>query len=363
MKLLYTLLLVLVAFGLKAQTINGYVYDKTLKEPIPAVFLYLDGTTISTETNDKGYFSLDLKGRNTGTLVVSFLGYRTLRIENPLQYGTTIKIELEQEVINVEEVSITGKSTFTRKQMLKVFRAQFLGNSSVASSCKIENEDDVRLYFDSGTNTLRAEAKKPLKIKNKKLQYEVQFDLMAFEVQYRAKSLDSKKMTSSFFAGTTFFKDVSKSGSADKKRKKSYLGSSTHLMRTIASNDWQNQKFRLFVDGFGVKPDDYFTASDTLDVKKITAKVSQEKDINLTQVNFTGSNITGQPAEKKNVKVPIRYNVLYDGKDQSVFMLNKGVFYIDRFGLYSPINEIMFGGHISMLKAGDMLPADYEYKE
>lgn len=361
MKYLYTLLFFIAAFALKAQTITGHVYDKALNEPLPAVFLYLDGTTISTETNDKGFFSLDLKGRNTGTLVVSFLGYRTLRIENPLQYGKTLKIELDQELINVEEVAITGKTTFTRKQMLKVFRAQFLGESAIASSCKIENEDDVRLYFDSGTNTLRAEVKKPLRIKNKKLQYDVQFDLMAFEVQYRSKSLDSKKMRSSFFAGTTFFKDVSKSGSADKKRKKSYLGSSTHLMRTIAANDWQNQKFRLFVDGFGVKPDEYFTVTDTLDVKKITAKVTKEREVNLTQINLT--NREGQPVEVKNVKVPIKYNVLYDGKDQSVFMLNKGVFFIDRFGLYSPINEIMFGGHISTLKAGDMLPADYEYKE
>ncbi len=362
MKYLYTLLFFIVAIAIKAQTITGYVYDKALNEPLPAVFLYLDGTTISTETNDKGHFSLDLKGRNTGTLVVSFLGYRTLRIENPLQYGKTLKIELDQEVINVEEVAITGKTTFTRKQMLKVFRAQFLGESSVASSCKIENEDDVRLYFDSGTNTLRAEAKKPLRIKNKKLQYDVQFDLMAFEVQYRSKSLDSKKMKSSFFAGTTFFKDISKKGEADKKRKKSYLGSSTHLMRTIASNDWQNQKFRLFVDGFGVKPDKYFTVTDTLDVKKVTGKVSQEKEVNLTEMNFTAKNAPSQPA-KKNIIVPIKYNVLYDGKDQSVFVLDKGILYIDRFGLYSPINEIMFGGHISTLKAGDMLPADYEYKE
>lgn len=357
MKHTYIALLFLLGMAAQAQQVTGYIYDKG-GEPLPGAFVYLDGTTFSADTDEKGYFVLNTGNRNTGTLVASFIGFKTARVEDPFQYGNPIKIILEEDALEMQEVVIDAKTTFTRKQMLRAFREHFLGTSSVASSCKIENEDDIRLYYDSNTFTLRAEAKKPLRIKNKKLEYDVQFDLVAFGVQYRAKSLEKAYVDGSIFAGTTFFKDLSKNGSADKKRKNAYLGSATHLMKTIASQDWHNQGFGLYVNNFPASPHKHFTVTDTLNVKKVTAKAFEENGATITGTGKPGT----LPATKK-VQMPIRYNVLYKGKDQSVFVLNKGVFYVDSFGLYFPINEVMFGGHISDLKAGDMLPADYEYKE
>lgn len=357
MKHIYIILLLFLGLVAKAQEVTGFVYDKG-GEPLPGAFVYLDGTTFSADTDEKGYFVLNTGNRNTGTLVVSFIGFITTRVDDPFKYGKPIKIILEEDAVQIQEVVIDAKTIFSRKQMLRAFRDNFLGTSSVASSCKIENEDDIRLYYDSNTYTLRAEAKKPLRIKNKKLEYDVQFDLAAFAVQYRAKSLDRHYIEGSLFAGTTFFKDLSKNGSADKKRKNAYLGSATHLMKTIASEDWQNQGFGLYVDNFPTSPHKHFTVTDTLNIKKITAKAFEEREVTIRDASKLGSE-----AELKKVQVPIRYNILYKGKDQSVFVLNKGVFYVDKFGLYSPINEVMFGGHISDLKAGDMLPADYEYKE
>lgn len=357
MKHTYIIFLLLLGFASKAQQVTGYVYDSA-NVPLQGAFVYLDGTTFSADTDDKGYFVLNTGNRNTGTLAVSYVGFKTARVEDPFKYGKAIKVVLQEDAVEMDEVVINAKTIFTRQQMLKVFRENFLGTSSAALSCKIENEDDIKLYYDTGTLTLRAEAKRPLRIKNKKLEYDVQFDLAAFAVQYRAKTLEKRHIKGSIFAGTTFFKDLSKYGSADKKRKNAYMGSATHLMKTIASESWKSQGFGLYVDNLPASPQQYFTVTDTLGIKKITARAFEEKEMMIREAPSLASK-----AEQKTIKVPIRYHVLYKGKDQSVFVLTKGLFYVDKFGLYSPINEVMFGGHISDLKAGDMLPADYEYNE
>ncbi|OYQ32092.1 hypothetical protein CHU92_14540 [Flavobacterium cyanobacteriorum] len=350
-------LLLLGPITMYAQQVAGLVYDnKNL--PLPGAFVYLDGTTFSTDTDANGHFVLNTGDRNAGILVVSFIGYKTARIQNPFGDKSPLKIYLEEDILDIKELVINAKATFTRKQMLAAFRELFLGKSSVALSCDIENEDDILLYYDNNTYTLTAEAKKPLRIKNKKLEYDVQFDLATFGVKYRKKTLDNDDVERSVFAGTTFFKDLSENGSADKKRKKSYLGSATHLMKTIASQDWYNQGFELYVDGFRANPKEYFQVKDTLNVKKITGKVYKPSTIFVRDT----LNLAAEP-KKQTLMSTVRYNLLYRGSKRSVFILRDGVFYVDRFGLYSPISEVMFGGYISELKAGDMLPANYEYKE
>lgn len=205
MKYGYIILLLLLGFSLNAQQVTGYVYDKA-GDPLPGAMVYLDGTTFSANTDNEGYFVLNTGTRNTGTLVASFLGFVTARVDNPFEYGKPIKIVLEENAVEIQEVVIDAKTTFTRKQMLKAFREHFIGKSSVASSCKIENEDDIKLYYNSNTYTLHAEAKKPLRIKNKQLEYDVQFDLVAFDVQYRSKTLDMAKTKGSFLRGQRFLK-------------------------------------------------------------------------------------------------------------------------------------------------------------
>ena len=338
------------------QTISGYVYDEGADQPLEGAFVYLDGTSLSAETDVRGYFTINTMARTSGTLVVSYTGFETARVENPFQYQKELKIMLRENIAEIEEVVITAKSGFTRKQMLRVFRKEFLGRSAAGTSCKIENEDDVNLYYDTGTNTLYATALKPLRISNKRLKYNIQFDLMHFQVDYHTKSLDSYNINRSFFAGTTFFKDVAVNGSADKKRKEAYLGSPAHFMRTIAEGDWEKQGYTLYVKRFPADPNEYFSIKDTLKLKKVTLIKAPQQPV-LIQTNTPGA------AEKAPSKIPsyahIKFNLMYNGK-QSFFIFNRGYFFIDKYGQYSPINELLFGGYMATLKAGDMLPSEYE---
>lgn len=352
------LFFILFAVSSHSQVLEGRVFDSKTQESLPGATIYLDGTTVSTITDSEGNFSINTKNSNA-TLVVSFVGYKTNKLENPLQYqNKKIKILLEEQSINLDEV-VVGKGPFSRKQMMRVFREQFLGESKAGSSCKIENEDDIILYYDVSNNTLNASARNPLRIKNSHLEYEVNFDLQELIVQYNYKSLDKFNQRQSFFLGTTFYKDVAKGKRANKKRKETFDGSSTHFALTVANNAWQKEETRLFVEGFQVNPDEYFRVKDTLGLKKIMLIKDPQKSVKkLKKEKGPSGHILISESNEYEMK-PTNFNILYKKDKQSIVEFIDKVIYVDRNGNYSPIYGILYGGYIGSLKAGDMLPTDY----
>ena len=341
----------------QAQTIKGYIYDEAENKPLEGAFVYLDGTTINASTDANGYFELKPGSVFNVPLVVTYVGFENFVLEKPFSYDKPVKLLLKESSIFLGELVISKNLPFTRKQMLRVFRQQFLGITPAGNSCKIENEDDIKLTYDLSTNTLKASSAVPLRIRNKRLEYNVAFNLVDFQVSYNTLSLSGLYMRSSFYAGTTAFTDISKNNSAEKKRKKAYLGSIVHLMKTMADNSWEKEKFQLYVEGWPANPANHFTVTDSLPYKKIVS-IDDSKTPETTAF-ITDAN-TGKKAAVKYKKAK-RHAVLYNGKDQSFFELSKGMLYIDENGLFSPIEYITFGGHMSTLKAGDMLPADYIY--
>lgn len=356
--ILVLLFLMMFSTSLYSQIIEGIVLDSKTQESLPGATVYLDGTTISTVTDEKGNFSINTKN-SKATLVVSFVGYTAYRLENPLQYlKEKLKVLLVEQSINLDEV-VVGKGQFSRKRMMKVFKEQFLGESKSGSSCKIENEEDIVLYYDVSNNTLNASARNPLKIKNNHLDYEVNFDLEELVVHYNYKSLDKNNQVKSYFSGTTFYKDVSKKNKANKRRKETFYGSATHFVHTIANNTWQKENLRLFVDSFQVNPDDYFQIKDTLGWKKIMLIKEPQKAVKKLKKEKDGSgHILISETNEFEMK-PTNFNILYDKDKQSfVEFINKTIF-VDENGNYTPIYGILYGGYIGTLKAGDMLPTDY----
>lgn len=353
--------LLIFSISVRSQILEGVVLDKNTQQSLPGATVYLDGTTISTITDEQGNFYLNTKNNNN-TLVVSFMGYTTHRIENPSQYlNKKFKVLLTEQSISLDEVVI-GKSPFTRKQMMQVFKKQFLGQSKSANSCKIENEDDIILHYDVKTNTLSATARNPLRIKNNHLAYEVNFDLVEFIVNYRTKSLDDFYLRQSYFSGTTFYRDISKNRKADKKRKEKFYGSAYHLMHTLANNRWKEEELSLYVDKFRVDPNEYFKVTDTLGFKKVSVIKQPEVVVpkpDMTGVSFKGGNIPAKLTSTENIKKPTYFNILYQKDKQSIVDFAAKDVYVDENGNYTPLYGVLFGGYLGTLKAGDMLPTDY----
>lgn len=336
-----------------AQTISGHVYDETTNEPLTGAFVYLDGTTYAADTDAEGAFVLKVPQEISTFLVVRYLGYETVRLANPFSYPADLKVLLKPNSIPIDEVVINKTFIFSRKDMLKVFRKEFLGTTKAGKSCKILNEDDIVLHFDVATNVLSATASNPLHIINERLEYDLLFDLMDFQVKFNGKTLADDKLRQSFYMGTTFFTDLSDGKSAIDERDKSYLASPIHFLSALANKELEKENYQLFAKGFKVNQENYMTVTDTADFRKIQLLELPENE---------KPKVIGGKLPKAAMLKSVRYEVMYD-KKQSFVIFSKGELYVDKNGLYWPINELSFGGHMSGLKVGDMLPADYKYNK
>ena len=357
-KTLLSLIVLLSTTLLQAQVIEGKIVDLKTQESLPGATVYLDGTSISTLTDAEGNFRLNIQN-SSAILVVSFVGYLTYKLENPSQYAhRKLKILLTEEAINLEEVVI-GKGPFSRKQMLQVFRAQFLGESKAGSSCKIENEDDIVLYYDVSNNTLNASSRNPLRIQNKYLNYSVNFDLEDFKIEYNFKSLEKYNQVRSYFSGTTFYKELKVSKHAAQRRKEVFYGSAQHFAYTLAHEAWDKEGISLYVNGFPVDPSDYFQVKDTLGIKKVMLIKEPQKSVPSLDFRQHKGSVSATTEQSKTKWVKTNFNLLDKNKKQSVVELVDKVIFIDATGNYTPIYGILYGGYIGSMKAGDMLPLDY----
>jgi len=115
MKLVYTLLIVLTALAGFGQTnlIKGVVTSQG--EPVPFANIQIEGTTIGTSTNEHGAFVLEQEPNNKIVLIISGIGYKTLRKEIA-SLSTPLHIELTEDVAELEAVVVTG----TMKEVTKM---------------------------------------------------------------------------------------------------------------------------------------------------------------------------------------------------------------------------------------------------
>ena len=315
-----------------SQTFTGLVLDKLTQQPIETVSVYFDNTTIGTTTNDKGEFSISYTDAVQSTLVISYLGYNKVLISD-FRSKNNVVIELVEADNALDEVYLEYDDGLTRRQKLRLFRKEFLGNSKFGKSCKILNEDDLILKYDKRKKDLYASCKVPLKVLNKSLQYEISYDLIDFEVNFKYANLKTREFTvnSVVYFGTSFYKELEnfKKNKSIKNREQAYGGSVQHFMRSLYNKNLKDEGYLVFYDGFIVNEWSYFTvkAVENTDFKKVSLK--------------------------ENV------SILYDKDFQSELQLEIDEFYIDTYGNYTPIIGVYFSGVMGNQRVGDTLPLDY----
>ena len=306
--------------------------DRLTQQPIETVSVYFDNTIIGTTTNDKGEFSISYTDAVQSTLVISYLGYNKVLISD-FRSKNNVVIELVEADNALDEVYLEYDDGLTRRQKLRLFRKEFLGNSKFGKSCKILNEDDLILKYDKRKKDLYASCKVPLKVLNKSLQYEISYDLIDFEVNFKYANLKTREFTvnSVVYFGTSFYKELEnfKKNKSIKNREQAYSGSVQHFMRSLYNKNLKDEGYLVFYDGFVVNEWSYFTveAAENTDFKKVSLK--------------------------ENV------SILYDKDFQSELQLEIDEFFIDTYGNYAPIIGVYFSGVMGNQRVGDTLPLDY----
>jgi hypothetical protein len=223
-----------------AQTnISGRIIATTSQLPVPYANVFVANSTIGTTTDSTGYFELKNIYSSHFELIVSHVQYnsKTTPFKNVTASITGLGITLEENVTNLEEVSVVSKEDKKWKRLYKQFEREFLGNSVNAAQCKITNPWVVDITKTAGGFT--ASASEFIIIKNNSLGYEMKFLLEKF-------IKDGGTVT---YAGKPLFKELSDKKLQpqwEKNRLETYLGSKRHFFLALINNTLEQDGYKIY---------------------------------------------------------------------------------------------------------------------
>ena len=359
MRHFYILIFCFLSVFTNAQTIKGVVVSADTGKPIEAASVFLDNTTIATETDAKGNFQINIPPNNKNQLVVSAFAYEYFLVSDPGS-TTDLKIRLKPEETVLDELVI-DKNVFTRKQMLKAFKHFFIGNTKNAKRTKILNENDLYFYFDTKTNQLSAHSDKPIVINNENLGYNIKFHLESFQVQFKFQTLDPKSYMNSNYFGYSLFSENEKSNKKiAANRNETYNNSSAAFFSDLTTSNLENSDYMLAVNGLGVPVEEYFKVEPENDGYKLCIiKKPTRKRPDLSGVVIKGGNLNSK-LQKDNAEIEVPFVVFNkETKEQSQLYFQQKCVLIQKGGHLVNPNDVYFSGFFADLKTADMLPVDF----
>ena len=347
MRLLFLIIILSGFQNLFSQQINGRILGEK-GTPLGNATVYIDGSTIGTLSKTDGSFTIQTNQQKNLTLVVRYIGYETIYIQNP-DPDTTYQIELSVQENFLDEV-VLESALFTREQMLRAFKRDFPGETRAGRRSEILNEDDLTFYFDKTDRTLLASSKNPIKIKNKELGYFIEFDLIDFISEFSRLSLEKEHLRRNFFSGTSFFKNMKNDNDRyERKRIKTYKGSPAHFFKSLTSGNLEKNKFEIYDNSFKVSSDSVF------DVEKVDGGF----DIIILKNDLDRIKSETIPRRINFLK---RIAVLYKN-DRSDISFKTRKSFTDQFENHTEIDRILFSGEMSKSRVGGMLPINYQPNE
>lgn len=226
------------------QKVVGKITETGSGEAVQFANVYFASTMIGTTSNPDGTFELKQFPPGKYDLTVSFVGYNTYSKSIEVKKGETVNvtIELVAEVISLPEIYVTA-DTSNWKQNYRVFRDHFLGTTRASTKAGIINKKKLAFYFDQQDRTLYAHAREPMVIKNEWLGYQITYDMVSFELQYKKGKLA--------YYGVPRFSYLEPKNKAtqrrwDKNRKKEYKGSLLHFFRSMAAGQFEEDEFLVY---------------------------------------------------------------------------------------------------------------------
>jgi hypothetical protein len=308
-----------------SQIIKGKVMDLNTQAVIDFAAVYFSGTSTGTYTDQKGYFELDISQYKSMPLTISALGYYSITLAD-LSYNKLYLVYLTPKEYELSEVVITAKNNSLKRRInLNTFKREFLGTTSNARSCYLENENDIMLTFKPKNDTLKAYSLNPITIYNKALGYKLIYYLDKFEY-CNSKGYFRIIGNCIFIADTTNFINLQEQ--FERRRFSTFLGSRMHFFRSL----WENN---LDQDGFVVTD---FSGNRLTSEKLVTQTDSLSK-----YLSYPGKLLV----------------IYYSGLQQGIIELIKDSVNFDEDGFFDPLG-ILWEGNMAEKRIGDLLPFEYK---
>ncbi|GHT67947.1 hypothetical protein AGMMS50239_32050 [Bacteroidia bacterium] len=341
--------------------------DAKTKEPLINASVYLNGTTIGNVTDAEGRFELFPKEHIFAQLIISYTGYEKTVIENPFEFmPDTIFLKESDNTLN-EVVVKGGKARFTEKQKRKAFREQFLGMSKGGKSCKILNEDSIRLIYDPEANELHAYCNVPVEVENPYLGYRIRWELIDFTlVLNHRKSLYHGNLKHISVIGTASFTDLEPDNDkVNKRREDDYKLSKNRFFKLLANGELEGSNIHLIQvgkDGKGFGASCHY--GNWFNVPNNYTDENNVKDIAVNK--YATRNAAGEVSVIVIISLrhitDIRGSFLmktYYIDSHSKFNFLADTFKVDMYGNTNLTKDFYILGDMGNMRLGDQLPTDY----
>ena len=226
---------------------------------LPGAHVFLANTTYGVITNAKGDFLLRIPKRGNYQLVVSFAGFENYAIALEVNDNISLKVTLRELTIDLGGFVVTAKKDRKWAERFQQFRQVFLGTSRNADFCKILNKEEIDFYYNEELNILEAYATEPIIVRNRALDYEIEFYLDEFQILYNEGY--------SVIYGYPLFKEIFPnrvSKRRDRNRLKAYNGSVEHFFESLSGNRLNEEGYTLR-KAFKNELDQIVVSADTID--------------------------------------------------------------------------------------------------
>lgn len=363
------------SFLSKAQfVVTGTVLDSATKEPLAAASVFCQNTTLGTTTNKQGEFSLNLKSGGYD-LIFSYTGYltQTVRVSENLpagQAGNKLEILLVKEEKSMGEVVLrnTFEVTDGLSKYGEFFFRNFIGSTSNATQCGIQNPEVLKFYFYKKSNRLKVLAAEPIRIANKALGYHLSYQLDSFVYYYGNNS--------SIYRGYCLFTEMEGGDSLKKvwtaARKYTYQGSKLQFMRsyydsTVAEDGWiidlldekDDKKFNKVKNVYDTA---YYNIvmniADSIGADSVLYKVlaGPSGDVEIyypgkISITYTKKSPEKEYLRKMNLPKGVPYQISYVDMKEIIAIMENGYYYDQK----DWINQ----GYWSWKNIADQLPYDF----
>lgn len=349
------LLFFLAPFFLFAQqkyTLSGSVSEKGTTS-VPGANVFIEGTTMGTQTDAKGHYSLKNIPVGRHRLVASMVGYlpKIVFIELPGK-TTEFNFTLEEDNKTLAEVRVEGSQDKTWEKQFRIFERGFLGESFSRKEVIITNREVVD--FTEQEDALVGKASQPIQIVNKTLGYKITYFMYNFE---KTNSLTAFKGLASFEKLVP--EDARQERRWKRNRVEAYEGSMKHFLKALVGNRLEEEGFNAYL----VKPE-Y--------VNNLRRGLFFDRN-NERHVAFKPTELIGAVSEEglTNLEWKIPMEIVFNRKRVSrpIFMdapypytilIPKGLIQVTNEGDLMNPYSIEMRGEMGKIGMADLLPLDFD---
>ncbi len=337
---------------------KGKVLNQSGDKPIAGASVYFNNTSVGSTTNDKGEFSIvNVPGAD---VVISSVGFERLIYKlNPGELaGKSFTFKLEEKQALLRDVLILPDAL--RKRYLQLFKENFLGLTEEADLSRITNLNAINFASTGTKKSFIAYSDTPLTILNRKLGYNIKFDLVEFYF--------NELTGETSFYGYTRYEEMGDKKRWVKARQKAYEGSSLHFFRALINNSLEAEHFsilRVREDSLkqqGQMGRIMYKKIDVgipVSVPEIIKKDSSENLYIASWKDRLMVHYFKDPASKNYLskKILLRDNLPIGAK--SYLKLNAENIHIDAYGIITDPLNVLFSGYWVYEKAANLLPFNY----